>query len=253
MNPWQRLRRRRPAHTIHAVDPHTGYDHWAARYAGEANPVLQLETAALQELLPPLAGKRVLDAGCGAGRVARLAAEGGASVVGIDFSANMLRAAREQLPDPPHVSLARADLSALPFGDERFDLVTCSLVLGHLEELAAPVGELARVTRRGGTLLVSDFHPFGHLLGWHRSYLERGNGKLTEYRIHHHLHLYEQFFDAFRQAGLRLEELREPRIDASVQHFFNPSRTGQAVFAQSLGYPAVLIFRLTRAGDPATP
>jgi hypothetical protein len=104
----------------------------------------------------------------------------------------------------------------------------------------------ARVTRPGGTLLVSDFHPFGHLLGWHRSYLERKEGRLAEFRICNYLHLHEAYLAAFRSAGLRVDDLREPRIDASVRHFFKRSRTGEAVYAQSHGCPAVLIFRLTR-------
>ena len=110
------------------------------------------------------------------------------------------------------------------------------------------------MTRRGGlltaatgaTLLLTDFHPFGHLLGWHRSYLERKEGKLEEFRIRNHLHLCEQYFEAFQQAGLRVEEVREPRIDESVQHFFKRSRTGQRVYAQSYGFPAVLMFHLSR-------
>jgi len=247
MNLWQRVRRRLEAHPVHHLDPRAGYDRWAPQYAAEDNPVLDLESRALQTWLPEAEGKRVLDAGCGAGRIARLLAPRRArSVIGVDFSANMLRAARRHLAAPPGIKFVAANLLALPFAGESFEMVTAGLVMGHLENLAGAVGELARVSCAGGTLLISDFHPFGQLLGWNRSFLECHNGKREEFCIRNYLHLHEDYFRAFKKNGLRVEDLCEPRLDESVKNFFDRTRKGREVYERFYGFPVVLIFKLTK-------
>ena len=56
------------------------------------------EAPGLQALVPPVAGLRVLDAGCGGGRTSAWLVEQGAEVVGIDTSEELLRLARDRLP-----------------------------------------------------------------------------------------------------------------------------------------------------------
>lgn len=247
MNLWQCLRRRFEAHPVRTLDPRSGYDRWASQYVDEDNPVLSLACSALHKLLPEVTGKRVLDAGCGAGRVIQLIAQRDATcVVGIDFSLNMLHSARQQLPPLFCTKLAGAEVLALPFTGESFEVVVSSFVMGYVQDLDRAIGELARVTRSGGTLLISDFHPFGHLLGWNRSFLELHDGKLEEFCIRHHLHLHEDYFRAIKKAHLRVEELREPRIDESVKYFFDRTRKGLEAYEKFNGFPAVLMFKLVK-------
>jgi ubiquinone/menaquinone biosynthesis C-methylase UbiE len=97
-----------------------------------------------------------LDAGCGDGRylaaVAR--AHGAARIVGTDISERILATARSAaVPFEPE--LARANLESLPFGDAEFDLVLCSQVVEHLLDVDAGLGELARVLRPNGTLILT--------------------------------------------------------------------------------------------------
>ena len=246
MNLWRRLwapHRSRGRE----VDPHTGYQRWASHYAVEKNPVLSLENGALLGLLPEVAGKRVLDVGCGTGRVSQLVAKRGASrVIGVDFSVNMLRSARIQVHSYSTVTLAAAEAIALPFAEETFDVVTCSLMMGHLEKIEPAIAELARVARRGGSLLVSDFHPYAHLLGWKRSFRDTRNGGAEEIHIRNYLHLHEDYFQSFRESGLHAEEISEPRIDESVRHFYQNSQQAREIYERFAGHPLVLMFRLTR-------
>ena len=77
-----RWRRRRPAKRVSADE---AYTLWAGTYGDPPNPFQRLESGSLYELMPRLGGKRVLDLGCGRGRVVREACEGGAKIaVGID-------------------------------------------------------------------------------------------------------------------------------------------------------------------------
>jgi SAM-dependent methyltransferase len=97
-----------------------------------------------------------LDAGCGDGRylAAVAQARGAPRIVGTDISERILATARAAAA-PFEPELARANLESLPFGDAEFDLVLCSQVVEHLLDVDAGLGELARVVRPNGTLILT--------------------------------------------------------------------------------------------------
>ncbi len=94
------------------------------------------------------AGSTVLDLACGTGDLSRLAQRRGYRVVGADLSAGMLENNRSGAP------LVGADGSRLPFGDRSFDGLVCGYALRNFTDLAATLGECARVLRPGGRLAV---------------------------------------------------------------------------------------------------
>jgi ubiquinone/menaquinone biosynthesis C-methylase UbiE len=154
-----------PAVAAESVSVVEGYDRWAPSYDHACNPLLNLEERKLAALLPNLSGKRVLDLACGTGRwLERISTQGSDPGVGIDLSAAMLRVAGRK----PAIAgrLARADCLTLPFRSSVFDLVLCSFALGHLRDLGALVCELARVTKPGGAVFVSDLHSEAYAQGW---------------------------------------------------------------------------------------
>jgi SAM-dependent methyltransferase len=94
-------------------------------------------------------GARILDAGCGSGRVLDELARFG-DVVGVDSSPAAVAAAWAR----GH-SVAKARVEELPFPDARFDLVTCLDVIEHTPDDIRALRELVRVTRPGGHLFVT--------------------------------------------------------------------------------------------------
>jgi 2-polyprenyl-6-hydroxyphenyl methylase/3-demethylubiquinone-9 3-methyltransferase len=104
----------------------------------------------LQEL-GGLEGRRVLDAGCGGGLVARELAAAGAEVVGVDRSLGSLGVARRAVGG--HFCPAQGRLERLPFAAGSFDAVVAADVLEHLPDLPAAVTELARVLAPGGSFV----------------------------------------------------------------------------------------------------
>jgi len=102
-------------------------------------------------------GREVLDAGCGEGYGSRLLMDaGGASrCVGVDVDESTVAAARSAYGDREGLEYAVADVTALPFEDDSFDIVTCFETIEHLTAQSVAVAELQRVLRPGGFLLIS--------------------------------------------------------------------------------------------------
>jgi SAM-dependent methyltransferase len=106
-------------------------------------------------------GVAVLDAGCGAGRFSVAMAEAGSVVTCLDLSGEQLRIARQKLVEAGVAGrvagFAVGDVRCLPFADASFETTVCfGAVLNYLfEESASAARELVRVTRPGGTVLVS--------------------------------------------------------------------------------------------------
>lgn len=99
------------------------------------------------------AGRRVLDAACGAGWGSALLAAGGAEVVGVDLSPATILDARREHGD--RVDFREGDLCDLPLSDGEFDCVVCFEALAHVATPERALDELRRVLRPGGLLLIS--------------------------------------------------------------------------------------------------
>ena len=103
-----------------------------------------------------IAGRRVLDVGCGTGRVMAPLADRGATVWGVDPSEEMLREARAVVGRRGGLKRARAE--RLPFRDRSFDRAVLRLVV-HLVDRPRAFAELARVLAPGGRAVVATFNP----------------------------------------------------------------------------------------------
>jgi demethylmenaquinone methyltransferase/2-methoxy-6-polyprenyl-1,4-benzoquinol methylase len=137
------------------------FDGVAARY-DLTNDVLSLGQdrrwrRAVAQALDARAGQRVLDLAAGTGTSSEPLYDAGVHVVAGDFSLGMLRVGRDRRADLP---FAAADATRLPFQDNAFDAVTMSFGLRNVVDVDAALGELHRVTRPGGRLVVCEFsHP----------------------------------------------------------------------------------------------
>jgi ubiquinone/menaquinone biosynthesis C-methylase UbiE len=100
-------------------------------------------------------GADVLEVGCGTGLVLHRISTFARSAKGVDLSPGMLEKARERGLD-----VVEGSALELPFPDASFD-VTCSFkVLAHIPEIEKALGEMARVTRPGGTIVAEYYNPF---------------------------------------------------------------------------------------------
>ena len=100
----------------------------------------------------PLTGKRVLDVGCGKGRFARIVHENhpAAEVWGLDISEKMLG----YIPEGVHP--CAGVMTALPFREATFDAAYATESLEHAVEIDVAVGEICRVVKPGGNIVIID-------------------------------------------------------------------------------------------------
>jgi SAM-dependent methyltransferase len=210
-----------------SVDPPgvNDYDTFAGAYAAsnENNLVnAYYERPAMLALAGDVAGRRILDAGCGSGPLFAALRDRGAIMTGIDKSAGMLELARRRLGDDADLQVAELG-SPLPFPDDTFEDVTASLVLHYLEDWGPALAELRRVLKPGGRLIVSVDHPFAENL-WHREaghepdYFATYN-YICEWTVGGQMALLRfwtrplhAMTDAFTAAGFRISVISEPAV-----------------------------------------
>lgn len=168
--------------------------------------------------------KSALDVGCGEGRFCRLLKANGIATTGIDPTPALLERARECDADGAYVE---ASAENLPFAKESYDLAVSYLSLIDIPDHARGIGEMTRVLKPGGTLLVANLNSFNTSTGdqgWVRDafgqikhypvdhYLEE-RAFWTEWRgiriVNHHRPL-SAYMRAFLHAGLALTYFDEP-------------------------------------------
>jgi SAM-dependent methyltransferase len=196
------------------------YDGFAEAYAAESESNLingYYARPAILDLAGNVAGRRILDVGCGAGPLLESLRERGAIVTGVEPSIRMLELARQRLGEGAALQQAGLGGDPLPFPDATFDDVIACLVLHYLEDWKAPLADLRRVLVPGGRLIVAVNHPFVYKLQYphanyftHREYSEdytfSGQSAVLTY-WHRPL---SAMTAAFTEAGFRIAVISEP-------------------------------------------
>jgi len=130
-----------------------GYDLYASSYDESLLHLNSFEKGSLEKLLGNLKGKRVLDIGCGTGRIIQMLKEKGAEIVALDISEEMINVVRRKFPD---VECVVGDSDKMPFEDESFDLVLGLFWIVHLGDLRVSFDEVYRVLKKGGRFILSN-------------------------------------------------------------------------------------------------
>ena len=128
------------------------YDQWFQTPSGK--PIKDYETRVLLDLLAPRKGEILLDVGCGTGIFTWDVLAADCRVTGVDLSAPMLERAVQRL-DPDKFSAACSDMCALPFKNDQFDKAFSMTAIEFVKDAQAAVNELLRVTKKGGSIVVT--------------------------------------------------------------------------------------------------
>jgi SAM-dependent methyltransferase len=198
------------------------YERLAAAYAARVETKAHnafYDRPAVISLLPPVAGQRVLDAGCGPGVYSEWLIERGAEVVGIDVSPKMVQLAERRLQG--RARILEADLGQpLDFLESAsFDLIVSALALDYVKDWAVVFAEFFRLLRTPGYLVFSVGHPSDDFFDHHSqgNYFEleqvemEWGGFGVPVRVPYYRRPLSAMLDPLLEASFMLERLLEPR------------------------------------------
>lgn len=192
MSRWQRQRE--------------AWSRWASDYDART---ARLERWFLASTRPWVCGRAagdVLEIGVGTGaNLPHYAPE--VRLIATDHSLDMLDAARRRPGGRPQVSFEVADAMALPYADATFDAVVCTYVLCGVPDVSEALGEMLRVLRPGGSLLLADHVGSSNGLVW---LLQRGLESATG-------RVQGEYWT--RRPRRNLETLGVPIVDGLRRHF----------------------------------
>ncbi len=118
---------------------------------------VRLWRRAVTRIVGATPGERILDLAAGTATSTQTLAGTGARAVACDFSLGMLQVGRQRAANGTAIAFTAGDALRLPFRDESFDAVTISFGLRNVADTAQALGEMRRVTRPGGRLVVCEF------------------------------------------------------------------------------------------------
>jgi len=143
------------------------YARWRSSRLGQITDAV--ERGLLFELLDPIAGKTVLDVGCGGGEFAVRLARRGAIVTGLDADSAMIAVARWRAgTEGVELRLVEGKAEALPFEDASFNVVLAVATLCFIPDGARAVNEMARVLKPGGRLVIGELGRWSFWAGYRR-------------------------------------------------------------------------------------
>jgi SAM-dependent methyltransferase len=221
-----------------------------ARSSEAGAPNALYDRPEILRLAGPLAGRRVLELGCGAGHLTRLLVDGGASVTSLDRSEQMAAAARGRAPEAT-VHVADLEEPLRMVADDSVDVVTASLVLHYLPDWRPLLTEVRRCLRPGGALILSVHHP---ITGWlrsdredyHRTELIEEDWDLDGVPVTAQMwrRPFSAIFMSVLEAGLSIDAVTEPTLDEERALAVTDPRMRQALTTQP-------VFLFVRAVRPA--
>jgi cytosine/adenosine deaminase-related metal-dependent hydrolase/SAM-dependent methyltransferase len=225
--------------SIRGIPPKEGYRLWSRVYDTQPNPLLTLEERFLEALLPPVNGLDVVDLGCGTGRwLARLLSRNPASLVGVDFSAEMLGKAERKLGGAAKLIISNCE--KMPLSSACADLVVCSFLGSYIENLSGFAEQVRRILRPGGSVFLTDLHPTTvEKCGWRRGFSMGG----SHIDIATYARPIEEILQSFQRVGLQASALLEPHFGEPEFCVFDDAGKKDA-FQASSSHPAIFILQL---------
>jgi predicted TPR repeat methyltransferase len=181
------------------------YNIWADQYDTNSNKTRDLDAKSTIETLNKFDFLKVIELGCGTGKNTTFLLKKADEIIGLDFSQEMLNKAKAKINDD-RVEFQKADLNAeWNIENDYADLITCSLVLEHIENLNYVFNQANKKLKNGGIFFISELHPFKQYSGSKAKFeTENGTQELKTY-VHH----ISEYLNVASENGFELVEVKE--------------------------------------------
>lgn len=206
------------------------YDQFADAH-GDGGPYNELyERPAMISMLGDVAGRTVLDVGCGSGLLAEHLASAGANVIGLDGSDAMLQLARARLGAKGQLRLHDLHEPLTWLANGSIDIVVASLVMHYIKDWRPALGEFRRVLRPGGRLVMSTHHPFADFITYSRpnyfaveEIVDQWGKSDAKYEVRFWRRPLQVLISDLVHTGFRIKQLAEP-VPSSWEGFTERER-----------------------------
>jgi ubiquinone/menaquinone biosynthesis C-methylase UbiE len=182
------------------------------------NPAVQADRKFIVPFVDPHKNDVILEIGCGTGRFTLEIAKKCSEIIGIDFSAEMLKVARKKSENFKNVQYRQADVrdGLQFFEDQSFDKVVCPLIINHIHDIASFFQETFRLLKMGGILVFDDVNPDSRseIKPEYRDLLYENSkkGKKIFY-----IHSIDDIVHNLHRAGFEIEQVKFLRVDGSIK------------------------------------
>ncbi len=225
-------------------EPSRAYDLWSADYDDQPdNLVLALDAEIFCDLLQkvPARDRVIADIGCGTGRHWKTILENQPkSLTGYDTSDGMLQTLQKKFPSAITFKSHENFLPQLQTAS--VDLVISTLTIAHIENINEAFGEWNRILKKGGYLIITDFHPSALASGAKRTF---AHGKKIR-SVKSFVHPLDQLIKTTTEMDWKTVELHERFIDESVKHYYE-KQNASALYEKFKGTPIIFGLLLNKA------
>ena len=181
------------------------YNVWADSYDSNENKTRDLELAVGKSILGDRHFLKIIELGCGTGKNTEWLIENCDSLLGVDFSTEMLAKAEWKITSNK-VKFMQADLlKKWEFANNSADLITASLVLEHIQNLDFIFSEANKPLAANGLFYICELHPFKQYAGSKASFEINDEVVKLETYVHH----ISDYLEAASKSNFKLLELNE--------------------------------------------
>lgn len=191
------------------MDIRHAYDEWSKGYDTSENLTRDLDKTVIGKVLSGSSYQKILELGCGTGKNTGFLSQIGEVVHAVDFSEGMINEAKLKVGSGNVVFSVFNITRKWLFENNIYDLVTCNLILEHIDNLNFIFSEVSRVLKNNGKFFVSEFHPFQQYLGKKPRYNKEGK----RIEIDSFVHNISDFIHSAKINGLYFSDFKEWRID----------------------------------------
>ena len=187
------------------MDTRTLYNQWSATYDDVENKTRDLEKIAGQQILSSFHFERVVELGCGTGKNTEWLGKKAKNLLAVDLSEEMMLKAKEKVA-AEHVEFKRADITKpWDFVTGSPDLITCSLILEHINNLHFIFEQASKALQPQGHFYICELHPYKQYTGSKARFETTEGVHVLECYIHHA----SDYFDAAIKNNFTCSSLNE--------------------------------------------